>query len=105
MSRAPPGIAATDFKGSGAPLEKGRTESWNVPRDVLPAQPSGTAAAAGTAASNTVVRMRITFLRRPRSTKVDNARDCPALHIRAGVSIRGDFWARTAYRNSIYSRS
>ena len=76
MSRAPPGIAATDFKGSGAPLEKGRTESWKVPRDVLHTQPSGTAAAAGTVASNTVVRMRIIFTQTP---PLDKSRQCARL--------------------------
>ena len=44
MRRDPAGIAATDFKGSAEPRENGRTESWNVPRVALPAQPGGAAA-------------------------------------------------------------
>jgi hypothetical protein len=46
MRRDPAGTLATDFRGRGAPCANGRTESWNVPRVALPAQPSGTAGAA-----------------------------------------------------------
>jgi len=65
----PPGIAATDFNGSGEPLEKGRTDSWNVPKDVLPAQPSGTAPTAGATANDTAINVRITTNRRAGTDK------------------------------------
>lgn len=87
MSRDPPGIAATDFKGSGEPLEKGRTESWKVPREVLPTQPSGTAAAVGKAASNTVVRIRITSTQTP---PLDKSRTMGAIALRFTFALAFD---------------
>ena len=70
MRRDPARIAAIDFSGRAEPpREKGPTESWNVPSVALPAQPGGTAVAAGTVASNTAIRIRITILRRPQIGK------------------------------------
>ena len=67
MRRAPAGIAAIDFSGSGEPREKGLTESWNVPRVALPVQPGGATAAAGAVANNAAIRVRTTYSQTPQS--------------------------------------
>ena len=70
MRRAPARIAVTDFSGSGAPWENGRTESWKVPKVALPAQPTGLAAVAGAPvadsgnARSNAVTIRFTIVRR-----------------------------------------
>jgi len=72
MMRAPAVISPTDFKGSEAPRENGRTISLKLPNDELPVQPGGVTARAGVATSKTILIAELNFftnLRRVQAAK------------------------------------